>query len=90
MYIKRNEQGEIISSATKPIKIYDNKKKDYIEDLSFEKIDEKSQEFLDFKNSTGMYEKAKKPNYNHNTMWEILEKEIPALKEYRESVREEI
>ena len=56
----------------------------------YEIVKDNDSDFLDFKNSTGIYEKPKKPNYDMAKQWEILENAIPELKSYRESVREEI
>jgi len=59
----------------------------------FEKLNPKDKkamaEFSDYQNKIGKYEIAKKPVYNSEKMWDILEAEIPALKKYRKSVREE-
>ena len=87
MFIKK-EKGKIVGFATHIPKIYDNKKKKYVEDKSYEKVDEKSKDLQDFLNKTGKYEIPKKPAYDFEKMWDILEAEIPALKEYRKSVRD--
>jgi isopentenyl phosphate kinase len=88
MYIKK-QKNKIVGFASSIPKVYEEKKKKYIDDNSFEKIDEKSKELQDFLNQTGKYEVEKKPAYDLNKMWDILEAEIPALKKYRKSVRGE-
>ena len=88
MFVQK-ENGKIIGYATSIPKIYDEKKKKYIKDKSFEKIDKKSKELQDFLNKTGKYEIPKKPAYDIEKMWDILEAEIPALKKYRKMVRGE-
>jgi len=81
-FIKK-EKGLIVGFE----KSYEDKIKD------LEKLNPKDKkamsELSDFQNKTGKYEVAKKPVYNSEKMWDILEAEIPALKKYRKSVREE-
>lgn len=89
-YIKRDKNRKIDGECNLGIpKIFDEKKNTWVKNKSFEKIDEKSKEYQDYKNKTGKYEVEQKPNYDTETMWDILEKEIPALKKYRKSVRED-
>ena len=91
MYIIRNKKTKKINGFAKQIpQIYDDKKKKYISDNNYEKIDEKSKELQDFLNETGKYEKPKKYNYDINKQFEILETEgLSGLKKYRKSVRGE-
>jgi len=81
-FIKK-EKGLIVGFE----KSYENKFKD------LEKLNPKDKktmaEFEEYQNKTGKYEVAKKPVYNSEKMWDILEAEIPALKKYRKSVRED-
>ena len=81
-FIKK-EKGLIVGFE----KSYENKFKD------LEKLNPKDKkamaEFNDYQNKIGKYEVAKKPVYDTNKMWDILEAEIPALKKYRKSVRED-
>jgi len=90
MYITRNKTTKKMTGFAKRIpKIFDDKKGKYVPDKNYEKIDQKSKELQDFLNGTGDYEKPKKPNYDIEKQFEILENEIPALKKYRKSVRED-
>jgi len=91
MFIKK-EKGKITGLATAIPEIYDEKKKKFIPDPDYEKIDENSKELQDFRdriNKTGKYKEAEKPNYDIEKQWEILEEEIPKLKKYRKTVRGE-
>jgi len=89
MYITRDKNKKITGFATHIPQVYDDKKKKNVDVEGYEKISEKSKELSDFQNKTGKYEITKKPVYNTEKMWDILEAEIPALKKYRKSVREE-
>lgn len=89
MFVKK-EKGKITSLAKNAIpEIYDEKKKKFIKDPDYEKIDEKSKELQDFLNGTGKYKKIEKPVYDMEKQWDILEAEIPKLKKYRKTVRGE-
>jgi hypothetical protein len=90
MYITRDKKTKKITGFAKKIpQVYDEQKKKYLPDENYEKINEKSKELQDFLNGTGEYKKPKKPNYDINKQFEILENEIPALKKYRKMIRGE-
>lgn len=88
MFVKK-ENGKITSfSETAIPEIYSEKKKKFIPDPDYKKIEENSKELKDFLNETGKYTVENKPVYDTEKQFEILEEEIPKLKKYRKTVRE--